>query len=217
MPEWRSARSRLFVPYPTSPSGAKGQKAQLLQKQREFSYAARVAWVYHHIGATLKLPGLRKWLYHSHALLGGSFFLCSGAMIRHEHMLALGGFDPAIRITEDYEFYTRAIMAHGACFMQKCSAHYRVGSADSLWNPLDLDAQQALDHQAEAQRFLTLRYRRLSAEFGRPRFKFRKFTFACASLLLESVAIPLLDRVGITPSGGRASSRARPAVATTGN
>jgi glycosyltransferase involved in cell wall biosynthesis len=208
---------KAFCALSDEPARRKRQKGQLLQKQREFSYAAHVAWVYHHIGATLKLPGLRQWLYHSHALLGGTFFLCSGAMIRHEHMLALGGFDPAIRITEDYEFYTRAIMAHGVYFMQKCSAHYRVGSADSLWNPLDLDAQEALDHQAEAQRFLTLRYRRLTAEFGRMRFKFRKFTFACVSLFLESVAMPLLDRVGITPSGGRASSRARPAVATTGN
>jgi glycosyltransferase involved in cell wall biosynthesis len=200
---------KAFCALSEDPERRQRQKQQLLQKQQELSYAAHVAWLYHHIGATLKLPRLRKWLYFSHALLGGSFFLCSGAVIRHQHVIALGGFDPEIRITEDYEFYTRAIMAHGVHFMQRISAHYRVGNADSLWNPLDLDAQATLDHQAEAQRFLTMRYRRLNAEFGRLRFRFRKLTFACASWIIESLALPLLDRVGVTPFGIRRMSRSR--------
>jgi glycosyltransferase involved in cell wall biosynthesis len=179
------------------------QEKQLQLKRQEFAHAARTAWIYHHIGATLKLPRLRNWLYRSHAMFGGDLFLCSGAVIRHEHLSRLGGFNPAIRITEDYEFYTRAILANGAHFLQRTAANYRVGSADSLWNPLGLDSNITMSQGAEAQKYLTARYLRLQAEYGAVRFKVRKMAFACATRILESRAMGVLNRVGLVAFGGR--------------
>jgi glycosyltransferase involved in cell wall biosynthesis len=169
------------------------QEAQLTQKRKVFLHAARVAWIYHHIGATLKLGRLRRWLYRSHAIVGDHLFLCSGAMIRHEHVVALGGFNPNIRITEDYEFFTRAILAHGAHFLGRVSANYRVGSVDSLWNPLELSQQGQLDHFDEAQRFLTARYLRLQSDIGVVKFKATRFAFERISWLLDTLVIPVLD------------------------
>jgi hypothetical protein len=45
-------------------------------------------------------------------------------------------------------------------------AHYRLGGVDSLWHPLELDAQAQAAHCAEVQRLLTSRYLRLHSEFG---------------------------------------------------
>ncbi len=171
----------------------KRQEAQLKQKRKEFLHTARVAWIYHHLGSTLKMGMLRRWLYRSHAIVGSHLFLCSGAVIRHEHAVALGGFDPNIRITEDYEFFTRAILANGAHFLERVSANYRVGSLDSLWNPLEISPQGQLDHFAEAQRFLTARYLRLQSEIGVVRFKATRIAFECVSWLLDTLVIPVLD------------------------
>jgi GT2 family glycosyltransferase len=173
----------------------KRQEAQLIEKRKEFLQAARVAWVYHHIGASLKMGMLRRWLYRSHALIGGNLFLCSGAVIRHEQVVNLGGFDPNIRITEDYEFFTRAILASGAHFLGRVSSNYRVGNVDSLWNPLELTQQGQQEHFAEAQRFLTARYKRLQSEIGAVKFKAIRIAFECVSWLLQTAVIPVLEHL----------------------
>jgi glycosyltransferase involved in cell wall biosynthesis len=192
-----------FCELSEDPDRRKRQEKQLRQKRQEFALVARTAWIYHHIGTTLKLPRLQRWLYRSHAMFGGGLFLCSGAVIRHEHLRQLGGFDPSIRITEDYEFYARAILANGVHFLQRTSANYRVGSVDSLWNPLGLDAHIKMSHGAEAQKYLTARYLRLQSEFGAVRFKMRKMTFTCATWILESKAMVMLDRLGLATFGER--------------
>jgi hypothetical protein len=100
---------------------------------------------------------LSKWLYRSHAIFGQYLFLCSGAVIRYEQVVALGGFNPQIRITEDYEFFTRAIRAGGAHFLERISVNYRLGSIESLWSPLEPSTQEEMHHAAEVRHYLTRR------------------------------------------------------------
>jgi GT2 family glycosyltransferase len=173
------------------------QEAQLRQMQQGYLRTVLRAWIYHHIGATLKMAAIRRWLYRSHAMFGEYLFLCSGAVIRHEQVIRLGGFNPEFRITEDYEFFTRAIMAGGAHYLQRISANYRLGSLDSLWHPLELDAQAQIDHRAEVQKFLTSRYLRLQSEFGVFRFRLQRIAFNLVAQILDSVVVPLIGRLGV--------------------
>jgi GT2 family glycosyltransferase len=170
------------------------QEAQLRAKRQEFAHAARLAWIYHHVGATLMLGFLSRWLYRSHAIFGRYLFLCSGAIIRHSQVVTLGGFNPQIRITEDYEFFSRAIMAGGAHFLERISVNYRLGNNDSLWNPLELSTQEEADHQAEVRHYLTRRYQRLQSDFGNFRFRAMESAFKFVAWALESAVIPLMDR-----------------------
>jgi GT2 family glycosyltransferase len=173
------------------------QETRLAQIRQEFSHAARVARIYHHIGSTMRMGALRRWLYRSHALIGGNLFLCSGAVIRHEHVIELGAFDPHIRITEDYEFFTRAIVAKGVHFLGRISANYRVGGADSLWNPMELSTQAEVQLRAEVARLLQSRYLRLQSEFGAVRLKLTAVAFHLATWIIDSLLIPLLDRCAL--------------------
>jgi len=173
------------------------QEAQLRQMQQGYFRTVLRAWIYHHVGATLKLGAIRRWLYRSHAMFGGYLFLCSGAVIRHEQVIRLGGFNPEFRITEDYEFFTRAIIAGSAHFLERISANYRLGSSDSLWHPLELGAQAQIDHRAEVQKFLTSRYLKLQSEFGVSRLRLQKIAFNLVAQILDSAVIPLIGRLGV--------------------
>jgi hypothetical protein len=130
-------------------------------------------------------------------MFGEYLFLCSGAVIRHEQVVRLGGFNTEFRVTEDYEFFTRAILAGGVHFLERVSANYRLGSADSLWNPLELDAQARLAHRAEIQRCLKSRYRRLQAEFGGHRIRVQEIAFKLVAHILDGIFVPLIDRLGV--------------------
>lgn len=51
----------------------------------------------------------------------------SACVIRRDAIPQLGGYDPAILIVEDVEFYTRAIRQFGAVFLDRVVLHYRIG------------------------------------------------------------------------------------------
>jgi len=188
---------RPFCVLSDNPERRRLQEAQIRDMRQGYFRTALRAWIYHHIGATLKLGIISRWLYRSHAMFGEYLFLCSGAVIRHEQVVLLGGFNPEFRVTEDFEFFTRAIMAGGAHFLQRFSANYRLGSADSLWNPLDLDAPARDAHRAEVQRCLKSRYLKLQAEFGVCRFRAQKIAFKLVARFLDWTFVPLIDRLGV--------------------
>lgn len=173
------------------------QEAQLRASRQEFARAARLAWIYHHVGATLMLGFLSRWLYRSHAIFGQYLFLCSGAIIRHEQVVTLGGFNPQIRITEDYEFFTRAIMVGGAHFLERISANYRLGNIESLWNPLEPSRQEEMNRQAEVRQYLRRRHLQLQWDLGSLKFSATKVAFKLIAWALDSAVIPLMDRRGL--------------------
>jgi glycosyltransferase involved in cell wall biosynthesis len=198
---------RPFCAFSPNVERRRRQEAQLrLMRQGYFRTALR-AWIYHHIGSTLKLRMLSRWLYRSHAMFGDYLFLCSGAVIRHEQVIRLGGFNPEVRITEDHEFFTRAIMASGVHFLERISANYRLGSSDSLWHPLELSAQGQIAHSAEVRGFLTSRYLRLQSEFGVFRFRAQRVAFRFVSAILDAAVVPLIGRLGLAESELRVAAK----------
>jgi len=203
--------SRPFCVFSDDAQRRKRQEAQLAVKRQEFARAARLAWIYHHIGATLMFGFVSRWLYRSHAMFGQYLFLCSGGIIRHEQVAKLGGFNPRIRITEDYEFFTRAIMAGGAHFLERISVNYRLGNVESLWNPLELTSEEETHHQAEVRHYLTYRYLRLQSDFGFFRFRAKRLAFRFVAWALDSAVVPLMDRFGL--EGFRRASAPKPARA----
>lgn len=55
----------------------------------------------------------------------------SACLIRREHIGPLGGYDPALALNEDVDFYCRAIRRFGCVFLDQTVLHYRILS-DSL-------------------------------------------------------------------------------------
>jgi glycosyltransferase involved in cell wall biosynthesis len=189
--------TRPFCLFSEDPQRRARQEAQLHSTRQYFARIARLAWIYHHVGATLKLKFLSKWLYRNHAIFGSHLFLSSGGVIRHCRFAQLGGFNPRVRITEDYEFFSRAILAGGVHFMERISVNYRLGNIEALWSSLDLTPQQKIHRQAEVRRYLTERFMRFQAEFGVMRFAARQVVFRLVELTLKTAVIPLLDRFGM--------------------
>jgi glycosyltransferase involved in cell wall biosynthesis len=148
------------------PVQRKAQQASFACDQKWRANAARVARAYEALGSALKAPRLTQWLFAVHATCGPELFLCSGGFIRYELAVRLGGFDPAFRLMEDYEFYTRAIRSSGAHFLDEVTSLYRFGGPDSLWGPQGLDLRAERVRADEIARTLQSRKEAIRAEVG---------------------------------------------------
>jgi hypothetical protein len=156
-----------LLPFCDFSADAAHRKLQEEQLQRVREWRARtnvVNRIYNRVNTFSRLLG--QWLYRQHSRYSHELFLCSGGMIRYEHAVALGGFDSTTRITEDHEFYTRAIVKFGAHFLSRPSALYRVGSVESLWNPLGLKVDKQKELESEFGQILERRQSRLRREMG---------------------------------------------------
>ena len=60
-------------------------------------------------------------------LLEPTLLVCSAGISRAEVTRALGGFDPAIRMVEDVDYYARAFRRFGAHFVDRVVRRYRIG------------------------------------------------------------------------------------------
>jgi len=173
------------------------RQEQQLQDVRDWRVkTARVPWIFHQIDATLKLPMITQWLFSQHAMFGPEMFLCSGGIIRHEHVVALGGFPENIRITQDYYFYTAAIRKFGALFLKRESAGFGVGDPGSMWLPLELNKEAKAAHTREWKKEMRLRERNIRAEMGYVAYYARYITYRVPMVVLNRVVIPALDHRG---------------------
>lgn len=86
-----------------------------------------------------------------------TLLVCGAAIVRRACLPSLGGFDAALPIVEDVDFYARAIRRYGACFMETPALHYRIGPS-LMHRPGQAAAI------SEAYRSMQARYR---AEHGR--------------------------------------------------
>ena len=186
---------RPFCTFSDIPARRRQQERQLRDVRNWRVKVARFPWLYRQIGARLQLPVVTQWLYRQHAMFGQEMFLCSGGIIRHRHVLELGGF-PDIRITEDYCFYGDAIRRFGALFLPTEAAGYGVGDPHALWNPLELNEAASAAHTNEVSQALGARQRKLRDEMGHLKFYARKITFRILEVVLRRGLIPVLDRRG---------------------
>lgn len=96
-----------------------------------------------------------SWLTAGTILFRGTLIINSVCMMRREAALALGGYDDAIPVYEDVEFFLRGIRRFGHVFVNHPVLHYRTG-APSLIHNLKGDARPI----AESYRLMHHKYRR---------------------------------------------------------
>jgi glycosyltransferase involved in cell wall biosynthesis len=130
---------------------------QLLDEQRYFAEAARVAKLCARFGTWLALT--------SRMLFGNPPLVCSAALVRRECVVAVGGFDPSIRLMEDADFFVRVIRQFGAGFLDRPTLHYRIGFPSLMHAPLAEPRQ--LQRQRDGRRRMRASYLRVhgAAEF----------------------------------------------------
>jgi GT2 family glycosyltransferase len=104
-----------------------GPAAQLQHEKTYFARAARKA-------ATSSRFGPR-WAFTAHMLFDMALLVCSASVVRRECVVALGGFDPAIRLMEDADFHVRVMRDHGAHFLDRTAIRYRIGSPSLMHTP----------------------------------------------------------------------------------
>ncbi|MEJ0050179.1 MAG: glycosyltransferase [Methylovirgula sp.] len=163
------------------------QKDQLLKVSQWQSHIRALSTIYAKITSFSRPLG--QWLFRSQYLYSHELFLCSAAMIRYSRVGELSGFDTQTRITEDYEFYTRAINSFGVFYLNKVSVFYRTGSTGALWNPLALEAAAEREHKSEVAETLRKRKERLRAQLGMFRFLSEKLLFRLALFLLNRTVV----------------------------
>ncbi|MFL5442233.1 MAG: glycosyltransferase family 2 protein [Myxococcales bacterium] len=98
-----------------------GGDAAALQHERD--YFARGTRMLRLVGR----PGLRPFLLAS-LLYTQAPLVCSAALFRRDHLLALHGFNPAIAVCEDIDLFVRAARRSGARFVDRAVLQYRVGA-----------------------------------------------------------------------------------------
>jgi glycosyltransferase involved in cell wall biosynthesis len=93
----------------------------------------------------------RRWGFTARMFFDATLLVCSAAVVRRECISAIGGFDPALRVNEDVDFYARVIRRFGARFMDRVCVHRRVGPS--------------LIHQPNVDRLLEESYSHIHANY----------------------------------------------------
>jgi glycosyltransferase involved in cell wall biosynthesis len=94
--------------------------SQIADEKRYFSDAAKRA-------ASCGRFGVR-WGFMARMLFDRAMLVCGAALARRECVVAVGGFDPRIRLREDIDLYTRIINQYGAIYVDEVYLFYRIGS-----------------------------------------------------------------------------------------
>jgi glycosyltransferase involved in cell wall biosynthesis len=99
--------------------------AALAREQRVFTTSARRARRLGRLGS--------PFLYAAHQLFAApTMFVNSACLARREVAAAVGGYDEALRVMEDVDFFTRAIRAYGAVFLDEPVLEYRTGAPSMM-------------------------------------------------------------------------------------
>ena len=130
---------------------------QMLRERAFFRGAARRAAICSRLGPRL---GFAAGMIFDRTLL-----VCGAALIRRDCVQRLGGFDPEIQLGEDVDFFGRAMREFGACFLDRATLHYRIGSPSLMHAPV-LSEHEIQQHLAGARR-MAAKYR---SERGRFEF-----------------------------------------------
>lgn len=104
-----------------------GPADQLQHEKTYFARAARKAAMSNRFGP--------RWAFTGHMLFDTALLVCSASVVRRECVIALGGFDPAIRLMEDADFHVRVMRDHGAHFLDRTAVRYRIGSPSLMHTP----------------------------------------------------------------------------------
>jgi GT2 family glycosyltransferase len=127
-----------------------GPAAQLDHERQYFADAATKAALSTRFGSRIAFTG--------RMLFDKALLVCSSSIIRRECVVALGGFDPSIRLMEDADFHVRAMRKCGACFIDRTAIRYRIGSPSLMHSSNPTEAQKQGERLGHRQ--MQLKYRR---------------------------------------------------------
>jgi glycosyltransferase involved in cell wall biosynthesis len=155
------------------------QDQKLRHERAYFARAARAALTYRWLGLRVPYWGRRtaQALFKARALFGPPLFVCSAVVIRREHVVALNGFDPDIRLMEDNEFYARAVQRFGVYFINRIALKYRVGSASALMHSLNLRTEDKAKEEQGIREGIGRKNAKLRKELGTLNFYLGKLSF----------------------------------------
>ena len=145
-------------------------ETQMRQERAFFRGAARRAAICRRLGPRL---GFAAGMIFNHTLL-----VCGAALLRRPCVQRLGGFDPQIKLGEDVDFFGRAVREFGACFLDRPTLHYRIGSPSLMHAPV-LSEREIQQHRAGARR-MAAKYR---SERGLLEFYLMKGLSRCMAIL----------------------------------
>jgi hypothetical protein len=98
-------------------------------------------------------------------LFGPPLLVTSAGVVRRETVARVRGFDPRLGLGEDIDFFCRVMRVAGACFVDRVTLHYRIGSPSLMHDPDPPPERLAAESDGRTQ--LWANYRQLygAAEF----------------------------------------------------
>ncbi|MGI4800539.1 MAG: glycosyltransferase family 2 protein [Janthinobacterium lividum] len=70
-----------------------------------------------------------RWVFTAAMVFGPTMLVCGAGIIRRKVAQAIGGFDTAMPLMEDVDFYTRAMREGGVRFLDRPALRYRIHSS----------------------------------------------------------------------------------------
>jgi hypothetical protein len=125
-------------------------EAQMQHEREFFDAAARRALISGRFGP--------KWAFTARMMFDGLLLVTGAGVVRRECVQLLGGFDPLMRVREDWDFYARAMRRFGAHFLDRVALRYRIGDRSLLHYSLDL-TETDLGYLREARERKRAKYR----------------------------------------------------------
>ena len=99
-----------------------------------------------------------KWAFTGRMMFDGLLLVTGAGIVRRECVQTLGGFDPLMRVREDWDFYARAMRRFGAYFLDRVALRYRISHHSLLHYSLDL-SERDLTQLSEARERKRNKYR----------------------------------------------------------
>jgi GT2 family glycosyltransferase len=120
-----------------------GSEEQLRQERQFFGGAVRRAQACRRFGP--------RWGFTATMMFRRTLLITSAGIVRRECVQRIGGFDPAIRVGEDIDFYARAFRHGGAYFMDRATLKFRVGHPSIMHTPPPDKTEAHLESEARQQ------------------------------------------------------------------
>ena len=99
-----------------------------------------------------------KWAFTGRMMFNGLLLVTGAGIVRRECVQSLGGFDPLMRVREDWDFYARAMRRFGVYFLNRIALKYRISNYSLLHYSLDL-SERDLTQLREARERKRSKYR----------------------------------------------------------
>jgi glycosyltransferase involved in cell wall biosynthesis len=120
-----------------------GPDEQLRHERQFFGSAAKRAQACRRFGP--------RWGFTATMMFRRTLLITSAGIVRRECVHRVGGFDPAIRVGEDVDFYARVFRQGGVYFMDRASLKFRVGHPSIMHTPPPDKTEAQLQSEARQQ------------------------------------------------------------------